>query len=94
MGERRERKKKVKAARLFRPSGLVPPGIAEHSVKILHFKINHSRLSTRRKTHTLTRMCHTCTQTNVHSHNMLEAMSSVLLLSSLSVSQQLVMVGC
>ncbi len=56
--EKKEReKKKVKAARLFRPCGLVPPGIAEHSVKILHFKINHFRLSTKRKTHTSTRMC-------------------------------------
>lgn len=49
-----ESDKKVKASRLFRPCGLVPPGIAQHSVKILHFKINHSRLGTNRKTHTYT----------------------------------------
>lgn len=61
----RRKKKKVLAARLFRPCGLVPPGIAEHSVKILHFKINHSRLSTKRKAHTFTRMCtQTKKQTN------------------------------
>lgn len=49
--------KKVKAAPLFRPCGLVPPGIAEHSVRILHFKINHSRLSTKRKTRAFTHRC-------------------------------------
>lgn len=56
-GGREREMKKVKAARRFRPCGLVPPGIAEHSVKILHFKINHSRPSTKRKAHTFTRMC-------------------------------------
>lgn len=72
-------KKKVKAARLFRPCGLVPHGIAEHSVKILHFKINHSRLGTKGKTRTFTHMF-TLTHANkrTFTHNMLQAMSSVL----------------
>lgn len=48
----KKKKRKVSAPRLFRPHGLVPPGMAEHSVKILHFRINHSRLSAKRKTHT------------------------------------------
>lgn len=52
--KKKEREKKVKAPHRFRPCGLVPPGIAEHSVKILHFKINHSRLGTKRKTHMYT----------------------------------------
>lgn len=51
----------MKAARLFQPCGLVPPGIAGHSVNILRFKINHSQLDERRKTHT-------CVQANEHTY--------------------------
>lgn len=59
-GQRWERERDEESegcSSVFRPCGLVPPGIAEHSVKILHFKINHSRPSTKRKAHTFTRMC-------------------------------------
>lgn len=52
----RERWWKWKLLVRFRPRGLVPRGIAEHSVKILHFKINHSRLGTKRNTCTFTRL--------------------------------------
>lgn len=85
------------AARLFRPCGLVPPGIAEHSVKILHFKINHSRPEHKEKdAHIRTHVHARTRKQNVHSHNMFyREMSSVQLRQgSLCMSRQCVIAGC
>lgn len=54
MRESEGKKKKVMAALLFRACALAPPGIPEHSVKVLHFKINHSWTKSER--HVLTFM--------------------------------------
>lgn len=67
-GESREEKEhepeeREKTKELFRPRGLAPPEMAEHSVNILHFKTNHSQLDKKRKTHT---GAHTLRHAHVH----------------------------
>ena len=81
VSKKKEReKKKVKAPRLFRPCGLVPPGIAEHCQDSA---LQNQSLSTGHKEKDMHVRSHIHTVTLTHAkkhtftHNMLQAMSSV-----------------
>lgn len=83
-GEEKGREKTVEADHLFFLGGLVPPGTAEHSVKILHFKINHSRLSTEI-------VAHTRMYKHTHNHTFMHVRGLVF---QMQVSEQRAIVVC